>query len=147
MPSLSDPFITTEFFLRRVPTAQWPDGAPTPSVAAFLPRKPNPDNTDDSGDSDGVSISRQLITTPIDASYGPPPSSRRGHVFGITYNDMVTNALTVTRCPTPHDPGHCVIPEMNRVDYDDTDDRTKKKRIKEAALALSFAATLKYQLS
>lgn len=132
-PADVPPIEPQEELLRRVPPSYYPDPerAGTPKWIAFQPTR---------DDADGLSLNRRRFVTSLeDFSYNPPRTKRRS-IAQIRAARILELGLHVEPRPENSDPGHAVVPEMNRTDYDAGGQ--KKAAIKEWALNLARACKM-----
>ncbi len=89
-----------------------------PSVRDFMPRPWKSEERP--GDVDGLSVTRPLLTTLVQAATCPI-TGRKYHVARIMVEFVLSLDLSVESRPVPHDRGHSIIPELNSLDrrYED----------------------------
>jgi hypothetical protein len=80
-----------------------------------MPRKRNKKKTDDLGDVDGLSVSRQAITSAERVSVSP--TDKKYHVARLTAGTIYDAQVSIRPDPQKHDEGHCLLPELNITDY------------------------------
>ena len=123
----SEPVTPNEILYRRVPPKQvWFDpNEPFPiSHYAFCPQKE---------DLDGISLSRGKYSSAEQAA-----ASGRGaeyYIAEISADAIFGAGLTVIPDPKPNDPGHCLIRELNRPDYDSSSKAKSAIQAKAAQLS------------
>lgn len=141
MPSPSDPIKTDEGILRRIPNTWWaPDKDDIPQVMSFCPRKPNKRIPGDTGDTDGLSISREILT-PIGQLQSAGSSGKIPHIARLIAQNIYSLGLTIEPKPISGDVGHCVIPELNITTY------LSSKYEKDKIIAIADALARKAQLA
>lgn len=137
-PSPADPIEDDEGMLRRVPVKMWgPHQSDLPPVAVFLPHKPIAESGHP-GDVDGLSLSREAITSA--ASVSQPPGGKRYHVARLTAATIRAADVSIKPNPQEHDQGHCLLPQMNITNY--LRSAENKRWIKERAAMLAQGCTL-----
>ena len=142
-PSSDEPIRDQERMLRRIPLTYWsPDDQPVPPVHAFLPRKPNKQNPEDQGDIDGLSVSRESITSAVRLSHS---NQRRYHVAGVKAGYIRSQQVSIVPDPQPTDSGHCLLPEFSTQRYLGSPEG--KRWIKERARALASKSVLVFRMT
>ena len=136
-------FERDEMILRRIPVHKWPADDDDPDMSSFLPRRPIKSKPGDRGDVDGLSVSREIITGLEAASKGADDKMR--HVAGIEYKHFEPLEISVTSNAQSHDPGHCLVTELNITDY--LDNKEKKTWIKGVAAQLCMLAVVRYRVA
>lgn len=116
-PSSNDPIESDEGILRRVPPTWW-QGEESGKLPrkVFLPRKPNKKNPNDHGDVDGLSVSREKITSAENASR-LSPEGKRGSVVRVAAKLIYDVEISIIPNPQEHNQGHCLLPEINNTKY------------------------------
>lgn len=139
-PSPDDPIQDDEGMLRRVSVKVWaPDESALPPVQVFLPQKPIK-ASGHPGDVDGLSVTREAITPAAVASISP--AGKRYHLARLVAGEFRKRALTIVPKPEDQDRGHCVVPELNILDYAEPD---KKRWIKERAAELATCCGIAFR--
>lgn len=95
---------------------------PPPSWMDFKPNQ---------NDIDGLSVTRRKFVVDLAIEAG---SGHRRSLAEVKVCDVIKEGMTVKPDPLPGIPGHALIPELNRRDYDDQE---KKVKIQEWALKLA----------
>lgn len=103
-----------ETFLRRVPITFYPDenNPNRPLLSTFLPRKRR---GEDLGDTDGLSIDREKLTTLQTAAWNKRKQST-DNLARLTMPDIAAASCTVKPAPIADNPAHALIPELNSID-------------------------------
>jgi len=137
-PSPSDPIQDEEGILRRIPYTFWRADQSVPlQWQAFRPLTPKREELGNKGDVDGLSVSRQAITSA--SAVSQHPSGRKYHVARLVAIAIRAVNVTIKPDPQQHDQGHCLLPEINSADYLQPDLKT---RIMEMAAQLAAACTI-----
>ncbi len=91
-----------------------------PSINDFMPRPWI--SEEQSGDKDGLSVTRPILTTLQQAATCPITGSKF-HVAQIKVGLVESLDLSVESKPVEHDRGHSIIPELNSLDrrYEDAE--------------------------
>jgi len=98
---MTDPVADSELLLRRIPAVFVETGRINPE--AFRPHR--------TADQDGLSLTRALLEPPTALlARARNPSAV---VYGASAREVRTLKLSVIPSPTPEEPGHCHIPELN----------------------------------
>jgi hypothetical protein len=86
-------------------------------------------------DQTGISLSRAKYKTVEQAGAGRP--GKQYYVAPLRASDLKAKGLRVEPDPTPDDPGHCVLPDVNSGNR--RDDATQELERELAGLALPIA--------
>ena len=100
-----------------------PERGPPPRWTDFKPNK---------NDIDGISVTRRKFVVDLAIEAG---SGQRRSLAEVKVRDVIKEGMTVKPDPLLNLPGHALIPELNRRDYDG--EKKDKIKIQEWALKLA----------
>jgi len=94
-------------------------------------------------DHDGLSVTRRRFVKDLASIAQTEHTQQPRSLAECEVRAILARELSVVASPLPSNRGHALIPELNRHDYENNQDR--KKQIKEHAVALANCARIVYE--